>query len=116
MLTSLDNFYLNQEEPTRGCLLALKDVVLSIDNNMSPEWKYGMPFFYFKGKMFCYFWKDKKTNEPYIGILKGKDIDHPALESGTRKLVRILRIDPNKDIDIVTIKQILTQAISLYSI
>ncbi len=115
MLTPLDNYYLDQEEPVKGCLLALKDIILSIDN-ISQEWKYGMPFFYFKGKMFCYFWKDKKTGEPYIGITKGKEINHPALELGNRKLVRILRINPKKDIDINTINEILNTAIILYSI
>ena len=49
-----DNFYLQQEEPIKGCLLALKEIILSQDEDISNEWKYGMPFFCYKKKMFCY--------------------------------------------------------------
>ena len=114
MLNSLNNFYLDQSEPLKGCLLTLKEIILSLDEQITPEWKYKMPFFYYKGKMFCYFWIDKKTQEPYIGVVKGKEIDHPLLELGDRKLIRILRINPNEDIDIRTIQEILTAAMALY--
>ena len=114
MLSKLDHFYFDQSEPLKGCLLALKEIVLALDENITPEWKYGMPFFYYKGKMFCYFWKDKKTNEPYIGVIKGKEIEHQQLELGNRKRIPILRVNPNNDIDIETIQEILSKAISLY--
>ena len=34
---------------------------------------------YYQQKMFCYLWTDKKTHEPYIGIVEGNKIDHPLL-------------------------------------
>lgn len=114
MLTDHDNYYLKQEEPYKSCLLALKDIILGLDENITPEWKYGLPFFYYKKKMFCYFWKDKKTQEPYIGIVKGKEIEHPLLEAGNRKMMKIYRVNPNKDIDVKTVTEILTEAMNLY--
>ncbi|MBL4670086.1 MAG: DUF1801 domain-containing protein [Flavobacteriales bacterium] len=114
MLTEHDNYYLKQEEPYKSCLLALKQIILALDEDITPEWKYGLPFFYYKKKMFCYFWKDKKTQEPYIGIVKGNELDHPLLESGNRKRMKILRVNPNKDIDIKTVQEILIQAMNLY--
>jgi hypothetical protein len=115
MITEHDNYYLKQEEPNRSCLLALKDIILSLDSEITPEWKYGLPFFYYKKKMFCYFWKDKKTQEPYVGICRGNEIDHPLLETGNRKRMKILRINCNEDLDLKSIQEIFTQAISLYS-
>ena len=47
-----------------------------------------------------YFWKDKKTIEPYIGFADGVLLDFPELEKGDRKRIKILRIDPNEDIPI----------------
>ena len=41
----IDNFYLNKEEPIKGCLLALRDIVLSQDRDVAAAWKYGMSFF-----------------------------------------------------------------------
>ncbi len=114
MLTDHDNYYLKQEEPYKSCLLALKDIILGLDDSITPEWKYGLPFFYYKKKMFCYFWKDKKTQEPYIGITKGSEMEHPLLEAGNRKKMKIFRVNPNEDIDVKSIKEILKTAMTLY--
>jgi len=114
MLTDHDNYYLKQEEPYKSCLLAIKDLILGLDEKITPEWKYGLPFFYYKKKMFCYFWKDKKTQEPYIGICRGNEIDHPSLESGNRTRIKIFRVNPNEDIDVKTLKEILFLAMTRY--
>jgi hypothetical protein len=114
MLNQLNHFYLDQDEPAKSCLLALKKIILSVDTNITPEWKYKMPFFYYRGKMFCYLWVDKNTKEPYIGVIKGKDVDHPLLEIGDRKMVKIIRINPNIDLPLDDILAILTRAKSFY--
>jgi hypothetical protein len=58
MIHLLDNFYLQQNDPYRGCMLALRDIVLKQDTAITHEWKYGMPFFCYKGKMFCFLDKE----------------------------------------------------------
>jgi len=113
-LEALDNFYLNQEEPNRSCLLALREIFLRLDEHITAEWKYGGPFFYYKNKMFCYLWIDKKTKEPYIGVAEGRQLDHPLLESGNRKRIKILRVNPNKDIPKKEIEEVLQQVMKFY--
>ena len=73
-----------------------------------------MPFFTYKGKIFCYFWTDKKTGQPYIGIAEGNKINHPALEQDNRTRMKILRIDPDEDLPVKTIIFILKKALSFY--
>lgn len=51
-MTDLEKFYLQQEEPIKGTLLALRKIILKLDNNITNAWKYRMPFFCYKGKMF----------------------------------------------------------------
>lgn len=114
MLKELDHFYLNQSEPQKSCLLALREIILKADPHISAEWKYRMPFFYYHGKMFCYLWTDKKTGEPYIGFVEGNRLNHPTLEQGTRSRMKILRVDPNQDIDIDLIKMTLSLAMDVY--
>ena len=114
MLKEHDNYFLKQEEPYKSCLLVLRDIILEMDENITPEWKYGLPFFYYKKKMFCYFWKDKKTKEPYIGIARRGEMGHLALEAGDRKKMKILRINPTEDIYVKTVQEILRQAMALY--
>lgn len=115
MLRDIDLFYLDKPEPLQGCLIALKEFILRLDKDITPHWKYKLPFFYYRGKTFCYLWIDKKTKEPYIGVVKGSEIDHPLLELGTRSRIKILRINPNEDLPIEIIQSILVEAMSLYS-
>jgi hypothetical protein len=110
-LTELDNFYLQLSEPNRSVFIALREIILSIDKNISPEWKFKLPFFYYKGKMFCYLWYHKKYKQPYIGIIDGNKIDHSDLITEGRKRIKIFLVDPEKDIDVKKVREILNLAI-----
>lgn len=113
-IKEIDNFYLNQEEPNRGCLLALKDIILSQDAEITNVLKYGMSFFCYKQKMFCYLWVHKKHKQPYLGIVEGKRIEHPELIIEKRSRMKIILFDPNKDLPLETIESILKEALDLY--
>jgi Domain of unknown function (DU1801) len=114
ILKSLDNFYASQEEPMKSCLLALSDIILQQDKTITTTLKYGMPFFMYKGKMFCYLWVDKKLNEPYLGIVEGSLVQHPLLLQGKRARMKTIHFNANKDLPIKTIKFILKQTLDLY--
>jgi Domain of unknown function (DU1801) len=114
MVNNLDNFYLQKEEPVKSCLLALREIILAQDKDITAAWKYGMPFFCYKGKMFCYLWVHKKLNQPYLGIVEGKHIHHPQLITEKRSRMKTMLFDANKDLPIKTIKAILKKAVDLY--
>lgn len=114
MLTELDHYYLNKEEPSKSCLLALRSMILKQDTNVTETKKYGMPCFCYKKKMFCYLWTDKKTDQPYILLVEGKYLDHPKLEEGNRSRMKIFRVDPSIDLPVKTIENILQTALDLY--
>ena len=113
-MNALNNFYFKQPEPAKSTFLALKDIILKQDSNITNDLKYGMPFFCYQGKMFCYLWTDKKTNEPYLLMVEGKHLDHPKLEEGNRSRMKILKVNPNEDLPIETIESILQKALDLY--
>ncbi|MDI5950376.1 DUF1801 domain-containing protein [Flavobacterium yafengii] len=114
MENEIDNFYLQKEEPTKGCLIALREIILSQDIEIRNVWKYGMPFFCYKGKMFCYLWVHKKHKNPYLGIVEGNRFEHPKLIIEKRSRMKIMLFEPNEDLPIETIKEILTKAINFY--
>ena len=114
MLTQLDNFYAEQPEPVRGCLLALRAMILAADKDVTAAWKYGMPFFCYKGKMFCYLWKHKKTGQPYIGIVEGKYFDESFLVQEKRSRMKIMMIEPGEDLPVKKISGVLKKALKLY--
>ena len=114
MLQPVDEFYLKQQEPVKSCFLALRKIILSQDKNLNATLKYGMPFFCYKEKMFCYLWIHKKYKQPYIGIVDGNKIEHPKLLMEKRSRMKILLVDPQKDLPLKTIESILKQALLLY--
>ncbi len=113
-MSQIDNYYLNQEEPIRGCLLELRKIILSQDAGITQAWKYGMPFFCYGDKMFCYLWIHKKQCRPYIGIVEGKHFDHPELIQEKRSRMKIMLFDADADLPVKTIADILQQALRLY--
>jgi hypothetical protein len=114
MLRPIDNWYLQQEEPGKSCLQFLRTHILQMDKNITEVWKYGMPFFCYKGKMFCYLWVHKKLHQPYIGIVEGKHINHPDLIQEKRARMKILLLDAEKDIPLKKVNGILKELILLY--
>lgn len=113
-MKELVDFYSQKEEPIKGCLLALREIILNQDDDITAGWKYGMPFFSYKGKMFCYIWVHSKHQQPYLGIVEGKKINHPDLLAEKRSRMKIFLFDPNKDLPVKTIETILLQALQLY--
>ncbi len=114
MLTNLDTFYWEQPEPNQGFMLALRHYILQYDSDITEKWKYKLPFFYYKESPFCYIWKDAKTQQPYLGIVKAQKIEDSLLVQGNRKKMKILPMDAYKEIPIADIDRIFNKLMPLY--
>jgi len=114
MLRPIDEYFLKKDEPVKSCLQFLREHILKQDKNIIEAWKYGMPFYYYKEKMFCYLWVHKKYGQPYLGIVRGNKINHPDLLAEKRSRMKILLIDADKNIPIKKINAILKEALALY--
>jgi len=113
-MKQLDDFYFKQEEPIQGIFLALKEIILKQDKDITNVLKYGMPFFCYKGKMFCYLWIHKQFKQSYIGIVEGKHFDEPFLIQEARSRMKIMLLDPNEDLPLERIETVLQKALELY--
>lgn len=113
-MQQLDHYYLDQQEPVKSCLLALRSIILAADGLITETRKYGMPCFCYRKKMFCYLWTDRKTGAPYILMVEGNLLHHPQLEAGERKRMKIFRVDPSVDLPLQTIQAILQAGLDLY--
>jgi len=114
ILRPIDNYFLHQEEPTRSCLLFLRQFILEKNSNIVEAWKYGMPFYCYNGKMICYLWVHKKYKQPYIGIVEGNRIHHPDLLVEKRARMKIFLIDPTRDLPLSKMNNILKSVLALY--
>ncbi|MFC6243695.1 DUF1801 domain-containing protein [Flavobacterium psychroterrae] len=95
-------------------MLALKEIILKQDKDITNVLKYGMPFFCYKGKMFCYLWIHKKLRQPYIGIVEGKHFDEAFLIQEDRSRMKIMMMDSDMDLPLEQIEKVLLKALNLY--
>jgi Domain of unknown function (DU1801) len=114
MLRPIDNYFLQKEEPDKSCLQFLREHILCLDENITETWRYGAPFYNYNGKRFCYLWIHKKLRQPYIGFIQGAKINHPDLLKEKRVKMKILLVDPAKNIPVKKINAILKEAIALF--
>ncbi len=113
-MNPLERYYEKLEPELREIFFSLRYYILNFDVNISEHLKYGAPFFYYKKKQFCYLYKHKKTKIPYIGIVKGDQIEHEALFQGERKKMKILELNPKEDLPFDKIEEVLHLLIELY--
>jgi hypothetical protein len=113
-MSPIDYYYIQQDELVKECLQFLREHILKQSPHIAEAWKYGMPFFCYDGKMFCYLWVHKKYKQPYIGIVEGNKINHPDLLQEKRARMKILLVDHTKDIPVKKINVILKEMIALY--
>lgn len=59
-MKDLDDFFLKNDEATNACFMALKDIILKFDPEISFSWKYGMPFLALGTKCFVIYGPTKR--------------------------------------------------------
>ncbi len=89
----------------------MRRIILMHDTGITEAWKYGMPFYCYTNKMICYLWVHKKYGQPYLGIVEGNKIIHPSLIQEKRTRMKIMLVDPEKDIPLKTIGLLLKKAV-----
>lgn len=110
-MNAIDSFFLNCEEPDKSCFLFLRNYILSKSNDVTEHWKYGLPFYYYKGKMWCYLWRHKKYKMPYIGFVDGDKMTHPDLIQEKRARMKIYLVDATKDIAVKKLNAVFKEAL-----
>lgn len=113
VLSVIAAYYDRLPEPEKGLALALRKIILESDPHIREMWKYSMPFFYFRHKMFCYLWKDKKTKMPYLGMVQGHKLNFNELVSDGRKRIKILPLKVDEDLPLQLIRSILKEGLKV---
>jgi hypothetical protein len=96
MNAELENYYMKHPEPFSGCLLALKQMIMSISDQVTHERKYQVPFFYYKGKKLGFLWMNKK--KLILGFVTDKSILSPVEGIKLKDHLELIEIDPNADL------------------
>ena len=96
MNTSPENYYLKHPEPYQGCLLALKQIILKVDERIMHTRKYQIPFFTYKGKSLAFLWLNRK--KVILGFVTDKSVLPPAPGIRPKDQYETMQINPNEDI------------------
>ncbi|WP_423738190.1 DUF1801 domain-containing protein [Chitinophaga caseinilytica] len=113
-MKQVDNYFQSLPEPQKSCLLAVHSIIMSQDPHITAEWKYAIPMYCYKGKMFCYIRADVKTLTPYIGMVEGNRLDYPGLVQGNRSRMKVMNFDPEADLPIEILQDMLNEALDFY--
>jgi hypothetical protein len=107
----IDLYFAEQPEPVKSCMIFLREHILQLDAGITEAWKYRMPFYCYRDKMFCYLWVHKKYKQPYIGFVDGHLLEHPDLLPEKRARMKILLIDPTRDVPVAKVSKLLRTAL-----
>lgn len=113
-MRAIDLYFDTQPEPAKSCLLALRKIILDHNKIIREDWKYNMPFYFYGKERICYLWVDKKSGQPYLGIVNGVHIDDPLLLQEDRTRMKVMRFDAIADLPEKNIRTILEKAIQLH--
>lgn len=94
-----ENYILNQKEPYRSILIHLQATIEHTLPELDLKYKYKIPFYYFKGKPYCYL--NQTKNYVDLAFWGGNFIscyqDHLVTEN--RKMIKSLRYFSLEEID-----------------
>jgi len=109
-----ENYILNQSEPWRSILLHLQVVIESTVHKIELKYKYKIPFYYLKGKPFCYL--NVTNGYVDVGFWKGSQLilHKNNLVTGKRKIIRFLRYKKLTEINDKILVEVLREAEKLY--
>lgn len=111
-----EEYILNQPEPYRSILLNLQIIIESQIPEAELLYKWKIPFYYYKGKPFCYFNASHKRMYVDLGIVKGFQltIHQDKLISEKRSIMKSLRYYSEDEIDSSVLVEIIQELTNLY--
>jgi len=112
MNNQLEEYYLRHPEPFQGSLLALKQIILNLDERITHERKYQIPFFCFRGKKLAFLWMNRK--KLMLGFVTDKHIYPPMAGIKQKDHLEMMQIDPNADLPVELIVTKLREQIRMY--
>jgi len=110
--SSIEEYYLKHHEPYSSCLLALKHIIMSVDEDILHERKFQLPFFSYKGQKLAFLWMNRKK------LILGFITDKRILLSNEKKVkdqLEMIEINPNEDLPKEMIETKIRSLISFYN-
>lgn len=111
-----EEYILNQPEPYRSIIFNLQIVIESQIPNLELLYKWKIPFYYYRGKPFCFINVSHKKKYVDLVIVKGFQIKNHQehLISENRSIMKSLRYSSLEEIDNKILIEIIQEISKLY--
>lgn len=111
-----EQYILDQPPPYRVILLHLQVIIEHNVTGVTLQYKYNVPFYYLKGKPFCYLNVNRKKQFADLGFWKAGELKlHPEhLVTENRKMIRSLRYRQLEEVNNTVLIDLLNEAKMLY--
>ncbi|WP_298513997.1 DUF1801 domain-containing protein [uncultured Kordia sp.] len=111
-----ETYILEQPEPYKSILLEIQVLMEHVVPEVELKYKYRIPFYYYKGKPFCYLNASHKKKFVDVGIVKGGEIHihKEYLVTEKRKVMASLRYTTVNDINDNIFFEVIKKAASFY--
>lgn len=115
-MNSAEKYILDQPEPYKSILMHLQLIIEHRVPDVSLYYKYKIPFYYLKGKPFCYLNASPKKRYVDLGFWKGSalTLHKKHLVTEDRKMITSLRYRQPEEINAAVLTDVLQEAKSLY--
>lgn len=113
-VSPLDYYYEKQNETTKACLLALKAIILSVNENIVHTRKYQIPFFRYKDFNLGFLWVHRRRI--IVGFVEDKKTFSDAFSKHRKDNVLTLEVNPMDDIAMDIIQDKIKILINKYNI
>lgn len=107
------SYILNQPEPFRGILLHLQSVIGHTIPEADLKYKYRVPFYYIKGRPFCYLNRSKDYVDVGFWNAAHLTLHLEHMTTAGRKIMRSLRYKSLEEIDDQLLVEVLKDAYSV---
>lgn len=112
-LSVLAQYYDKQDEMVRECLLALKQLILSVNDRIVHTRKFRIPFFYYNGYKLAFLWVHRKRI--ILGLVQDRKAFANPKTTPRRDRVSTFTFKPDDDLPMETIRQALKKLLDGYN-
>lgn len=111
-----ENYILNQPERYQSIILHVVSIVSKVIPEIELLYKYGIPYFYYKKKPFCYLAPNHKKGFVDIGFARGFQLvrNQEFLVDQNRNTVKSLRYFSLEAINNSILEDVINEAMTLY--
>lgn len=111
-----EEYILNQPEPYQSIIFNLQIIIENQIPDLELLYKWKIPFYYYKGKPFCFLNVSHKKKFVDLGIVKGFEIKihKEHLISENRSSMKSLRYSSVEEIDNIVLLEIIQEISELY--